>query len=312
MFVLPDLKGHERALHGRFALVPFGLCKRVLPAPARGAAEWRRARAESARAWRASGAVGLLSDWVLGGGGGDDDGGGGGECKAGRRGAWASRGEQAWGDGASRRPPYCCPYPCPYCTLPPPPYCCPYPCPYCTLPLAPLHGASRGPARQQQCTPNGPPEKILGIANPRHSDRGRLRVGPSECGSSISARSPSLTPRGPRGAGWEGTVAALVWHAMLSGTAFPFRPQNRFVRKPTRLQLKTDRARGALPEGFFLFKAALSLPPEEAAAALACVPSIIPWIVHTVCSLWPLRLGSCFARSKASLLRLWFPLHFRI
>ena len=66
-------------------------------------------------------------------------------------------------------PPYCCPYPCPYCTLtsppslllplpvsllythlpplptvaptrvptvhspPPPPYCCPYPCPYCTL-----------------------------------------------------------------------------------------------------------------------------------------------------------------------------------
>jgi len=25
-------------------------------------------------------------------------------------------------------PPYCCPYPCPYCT-PPPPCCCPYPCP---------------------------------------------------------------------------------------------------------------------------------------------------------------------------------------
>ena len=40
-------------------------------------------------------------------------------------------------------PPYCCPYPCPYCTLPlltttaggSPPYCCPYPCPYCILPL---------------------------------------------------------------------------------------------------------------------------------------------------------------------------------
>jgi hypothetical protein len=35
-------------------------------------------------------------------------------------------------------PPYCCPYPCPYCTHVqvrpfPPPYCCPYPCPYCTL-----------------------------------------------------------------------------------------------------------------------------------------------------------------------------------
>ena len=40
-------------------------------------------------------------------------------------------------------PPFCCPYPCPYCTLPlltttaggSPPYCCPYPCPCCALPL---------------------------------------------------------------------------------------------------------------------------------------------------------------------------------
>ena len=48
--------------------------------------------------------------------------------------------------GGSLPPPYSCPYPCPYCTLPPPPYCCPYPCPYCTLtPSLPTVAPTRVP-----------------------------------------------------------------------------------------------------------------------------------------------------------------------
>jgi len=52
--------------------------------------------------------------------------------------------------------------------LPPPPYCCPYPCPYCTLPLLTTAKPLTGSHAHAACTPSDtPPRNQAARAHPK-------------------------------------------------------------------------------------------------------------------------------------------------
>ncbi|KAJ1472825.1 hypothetical protein T484DRAFT_1914080, partial [Baffinella frigidus] len=67
VFAVPDLKGHEQAIRGRFELVPFGLCKRIRPVKPRTPGRWKQDQQDSAAAWHSGGGMHLVEKWGLGG-----------------------------------------------------------------------------------------------------------------------------------------------------------------------------------------------------------------------------------------------------